>query len=158
MIVEERAYSVPDIIQGKERFHTHFPILIHRLHESSTELNGVRQELTHEALRIVEEMRRGDVRLTVSYLGFRAEQVTVTSHDLPVLGIPNDQLMVRTIHGIHVVHVHLFSGRTSSFTVTDLTQTCNLTHHIGALMCRNVVDQVVRLIGRAKQVSFQFAH
>ena len=99
-------------------------------------------------------MRGGDEGLTVAYLGVRTNQVAVTADDLLVLRIPDDELVVRLGHRVHLVDVHLFAGCATSVTITNLAQTGDLAHHIRALVRGDVIDEVVRLVGRAKQVTF----
>ena len=42
MVKQHRSYAIPNIIKREECFYTHFAFLIHGLHKSPAELNGVR--------------------------------------------------------------------------------------------------------------------
>ena len=68
-----------------------------------------------------------------------------------MLGVPDNELMVRFSHRIHGVHIHLHAGSTASGTITEFAQAGYLAHDIGRIVCRDVVDTVVRLVGGTKE-------
>ena len=96
--------------------------------------------------------------MTVLQHGVLTQQIPIAAYYLLMVGVPDDELVVRGLHRVHLVNVHLFARSTSSGTITDLTQTGYLTHRVRTLVRSDVVDEVVCLVRRAKKVSLQFLY
>lgn len=109
----------------------------------------------------MEQVGRGDIGLHLAAVvgpqfGLVPQQVAIAADDFLVLGVPNDELVVRTRHEVHIIDIHFLACSTSAVTITDLTQTCYLAHDVGSVVCGNVVDKVARLVGWTQEVALQF--
>ena len=89
------------------------------------------------------------------------QQITVTSDNLFRLRIPHDELFVASLARIKLVDIDFLASSSASLAESNLSQSPDLLHHVGCIVCGNDIDFIVALVGHAKALvgrQFAFEH
>ena len=95
----------------------------------------------------MEHVARGQDGLSIStYLPISTVDIAISANDFFGFRIPNDELLVTVLASVELVDVNLLSCATTACTKCYLTQTTNLAHHIGSVVCRYHIDVITALV------------
>ena len=131
----ERAKSVPEVVESEYSLVAGACRLVFEADKGSSQLNGVGHVFLHELVAELEHMSCSQERFSVFvHLDVRTEQISVSTDDFLVLGVPYDKLLVRVVHGVELVEVERFSRAPSGSPEYDFTQSSDFADHIWGIL------------------------
>ena len=142
----QRTESVPQVVERIEALRI-AGTLIARLHERTSQLDGIGQHLLPEPVAETEIVFRREI--------FRirgvADNVAVAAKDFTGYRVPYEQLRITVRSQVLFVDIHLVPRTAPGLPECELTQTAYLPHDVGSLRRLYRVNEVSRIVGGTQQ-------
>ena len=143
--------AVPKIIQGENTFSATQCTLVLQCNETAAQLYGPGSIFLQELIAEAEHMAGSQDGLSLLVVfPVLTQDVAVAAHNLLLLGIPYQDLLVRILACIKLVKVKTFASPTTSSTESYLAQTANLPDHIRRVLPCDHINLVAAFVGHTQ--------